>query len=116
MTDAHIHLQHESKLLSLPAEIRQAIYAHIIPRQAHASLRHGRILLSDCIQPSLGDDDHDGKEFQHIIDFSPDGSHPLQSSWGPHWECEGITNGTNPFYKVQYRTHSCNLFFVCKKM
>ncbi|OBT57698.1 hypothetical protein VE04_02405 [Pseudogymnoascus sp. 24MN13] len=72
MNDVHVYSQHESKLLSMPVEIRRAIYARIIHGQTHAFLSQGRLQLSVCLQPSLGDDRHDGRERERRREGSPD--------------------------------------------
>ncbi|KFY50453.1 hypothetical protein V495_00253 [Pseudogymnoascus sp. VKM F-4514 (FW-929)] len=56
----------------MPVEIRRAIYAHIIHGQTHAFLLQGRLQLSVCLQPSLGDDSHDGRERKPTTEGSPD--------------------------------------------
>lgn len=113
-----MHLQHESKLLSAPAEIRRAIYANIIYCQIHAFLSQGRILLSECLQPNLGDDYHDGHERETMAEGSSDArwARRLRSSWGAHWECEEVAFAQNT--DLHKHSHHCiyNLLFLCKKM
>lgn len=113
MTDIHVHSQREGKLLSMPVEIRQAIYGYILHGQTHVFLSQGRLQLSVCLQPNLGDDRHDGNERK------PRGEEPpytmwarrLRSSWGAHWGCE-----TAYAERENGRNHIYNLLFVCKKM
>ncbi|RWA12244.1 hypothetical protein EKO27_g2853 [Xylaria grammica] len=62
MSQAYMHPQHESRLLSVPIEIRRAIYANAIPRQIHVFLSQGKLRLSACLEPNLGDHRHDGRE------------------------------------------------------
>ncbi|KAI0529940.1 hypothetical protein GGR58DRAFT_495118 [Xylaria digitata] len=89
-----MHPQRESRLLSAPLEIRQAIYTMIIPRQVHVFLSRGRLRLSICLEPNLGDDSHDGRERPPGIDrkYTSKWASRLRSSWGPHWECEEISH------------------------
>ncbi|KAI0813821.1 hypothetical protein GGR55DRAFT_636041 [Xylaria sp. FL0064] len=95
MPEAHVRLQTGSGLLSAPWEIRRAIYSILLPDQVHVFLSQGKLRLSICLQPNLGDDVHDGRE------RSPRGTSDtsasslswasrLWSSWGPHWQCEEI--------------------------
>jgi hypothetical protein len=119
MTDGHVHPQHESKLLSMPAEIRQAIYAQIFHGQTHAFLSQGRIHLSVCLQPNLGDDRHDGRERVTTPDWrqdDPGWARRLRSTWGVHWECEEAAYGgrTDLHEHRHYQTY--DLFCACKKM
>ncbi|KFY70986.1 hypothetical protein V499_08799 [Pseudogymnoascus sp. VKM F-103] len=75
----------------MPVEIRQAIYAQIFHGQTHAFLWQGRIQLSACLQPNLGDDRHDGRErvtTTHWRRDDPGWARRLRSTWGVHWECE----------------------------
>lgn len=113
-----MHSQRESKLLSAPAEIRRAIYANIIPSQIHAFLSQGRIQLSVCLQPNLGDDCHDGREREIRGEESSQAkwARRLRSSWGPHWECEQVALAENIDLHEHCRNHIYNLLFVCKKM
>ncbi|KAI1359525.1 hypothetical protein F5Y08DRAFT_319490 [Xylaria arbuscula] len=85
--------------LSAPLEIRHAIYALILPRAVHVFLSRGRLRLSMCLDPNLGDDNHDGRERKPGTDTDTDHEHRskwarrLRSSWGPHWECEESVYG-----------------------
>ncbi|KAI1119804.1 hypothetical protein F5Y10DRAFT_150740 [Nemania abortiva] len=117
VSDAHMHSQQESRLLSAPAEIRRAIYANVIPDQVHVFLSHGRLQLSVCLQPNLGDDSHDGYERGTTHDWSTDATWAgrLRSSWGPHWECEEVAK--NPTDLRGSRRHDVlGLLFSCKRM
>ena len=119
MTDEHVHSQHESKLLSVPAEIRRAIYAEIFHGQTHAFLSQGRIHLSVCFQPNLGDDCHDGRERGTTAEKRRDDPRwvrCLRSSWGPHWECEQAAYPEKTDLHEHRRHHAYDLFSVCKKM
>ena len=115
MAHASIHSQHQSMLLSAPLEVRQSIYSHLIPRHIHVTLLNGKIQFSPCLQPNLGDNDHDGRE-RRSTDGSrfEDSKFPrrLRSTWGPHWECE-VTSEVNV---ESPDNHSSSLLFVCKKM
>ena len=118
MADEHVNSQHESKLLSVPAEIRGEIYAHIFQGQTHAFMSQGRLHLSVCLRPSLGDDCHDGRERRTMAERSLDTrwARRLQSSWGSHWECEETAYPEKADLHEHYRHHIRNLLFVCKKM
>ncbi|OBT64925.1 hypothetical protein VE03_05693 [Pseudogymnoascus sp. 23342-1-I1] len=119
MTDGHVHSQHESKLLSIPVEIRQAIYTQIFHGQTHAFLWHGRIHLSECLQPNLGDDSHDGRERKSTVEWGgddPKWARRLRSSWGVHWECEEAANPEKTDMRKHRRQHAYDLLVVCKKM
>jgi hypothetical protein len=119
MFDQHVHSQHESKLLSMPVEIRQAIYAQTFHGQTHAFLSQGRIHLSVCLQPNLGDDRHDGRErvtTTHWRQDDPGWARRLRSTWGVHWECEEAAYTERADLHERRRYHTYDLFFVCKKM
>ncbi|KAI0117917.1 hypothetical protein GGR51DRAFT_555199 [Nemania sp. FL0031] len=119
MSDVHMHLQLESRLLSAPAEIRRMIYANIIPRQIHAFHAHEGPYLSICLQPNLGDDEHDGHErgTTHICSTDGRWAGRLRSTWGAHWECEELAWGEyakGPRRRFHY--HVFSLLYSCKKM
>lgn len=114
--------QEQSHLLSVPLELRQAIYACIIPNAVHVFLRKGRIAISMCIEPDIAGDlcGNERKpsrgELRETI-----WARRLRSSWGPHWQCEEIAQRT-----AGYRSQaSCDFdprettvafLFVCTRM
>ncbi|KAI0431604.1 hypothetical protein F5Y09DRAFT_184541 [Xylaria sp. FL1042] len=113
--EAGMHLQRESRLLSAPLEIRRAIYAIILPHQVHMFLSQGKLRLSVCLQPHLGDDLHDGRERNsRRTSDRPPKSPPswasrLGSSWGPHWQCEEISH-------EHRRSILYDFTFLCKRV
>ncbi|KAI0522229.1 hypothetical protein F5B22DRAFT_466099 [Xylaria bambusicola] len=106
-----MHPQRESRLLSAPVEIRRAIYAMIIPREIHAFLSRGRLRLSVCLEPNLGDDSHDGRERRSGTDHEgiSKWARRLRSSWGPHWECEETSH-------ARYQSNIHGFLFLCKQV
>jgi hypothetical protein len=81
-------------LLYLPLELRQAIYAHLLPHGLHLSLRNHQPYLSACVQPEPNHG-HEGGErcdaastARPYSDPDPVWAKRLQSTWGAHWECE----------------------------
>ncbi|KAH8903810.1 hypothetical protein BR93DRAFT_930952 [Coniochaeta sp. PMI_546] len=115
-------IQKQSPFLSLPLEIRNAIYADLVPKAVHISLRHGRVSISTCIEPKIG-------RYQSGIERRPPGDHRsetlwarrLQSSWGPHWQCEEVAQMTKE--SIPQSTHPCvrnvsamSILFLCKKI
>ncbi|KAL5347959.1 hypothetical protein ACLOAV_007371 [Pseudogymnoascus australis] len=114
MTDEHVHPQVQSKLLSVPVEIRQAIYAQIFHGQSHAFLWQGRIHLSECFQPNLGDGSHDGRERGTTAERGRGDLkwvRRLRSSWGAHWECEEAAYAEKTDLHEHHRDHA--FFDVC---
>ncbi|PVH75215.1 hypothetical protein DL98DRAFT_602220 [Cadophora sp. DSE1049] len=87
-----MHSQSKSKLLSAPLEVRREIYSHLnIDNQIHLFLHEGKLRMSACLEPSLGDNTHDGRERQDEDGRGyrdPQWARRLASAWGPHWECE----------------------------
>lgn len=95
----------ESKLLLAPLEIRNEIYALLIPNQFHVSLQGEAFCLARCIEPRH---DSDENKSRHIVYDPPNAllrdedeyiiradkaSTPLwalrlESTWGPHWRCK----------------------------
>ncbi|KAI0415300.1 hypothetical protein F5X98DRAFT_347035 [Xylaria grammica] len=126
MSQAYMHPQHESRLLSVPIEIRRAIYANAVPRQIHVFLSQGKLRLSACLEPNLGDHRHDGRERgrDHVVGSNvrdPEAearwARRLRSSWGPHWQCEELTLSDEGAPSHNSRRHGIsNLLFSCKKL
>jgi hypothetical protein len=89
----------QSPLLALPLELRQAIYAHLLPHGIHLTLLNEQPHLSTCVQP----DPNHGQWGQERCDAAsimrphsdpdPVWARRLQSTWGPHWECEEMVQG-----------------------
>jgi hypothetical protein len=116
MTDDY-NPQRESRLMSMPVEIRRAIYASVIDDyHIHAFLSEGRIQLSTCLQPNLGDHKHDGHDRKSENISWPKWARRLRSSWGPHWECEELALSENGNLHEQNRNQFYHLLFLSKKM
>ena len=90
--------QVDSPFFSLPLEIRDAIYAYLIPNNiaVHLSSRLGNVAITRCLAPVISGYLDGSERF-------PGGDEPtnsrdiprkaiwmrrLRSSWGPHWKCE----------------------------
>ncbi|KAL2065800.1 hypothetical protein VTL71DRAFT_3470 [Oculimacula yallundae] len=122
MMNKTLHTNSESKLLSAPLEVRRAIYAHFDSGPLHASLWEGRIRISRCLQPNLGDHQFDGHERRLIREITttdreyqsqPIWARRLDSTWGHHWECEELALANEDAFD---EGHMMRLAFVCKKM
>ncbi|KAF2789376.1 hypothetical protein K505DRAFT_284515 [Melanomma pulvis-pyrius CBS 109.77] len=116
--------QHECKFFVAPAEIRRAIYAHLIPDQIHLFLHEKRLRLSACMQRDK--DDHPdcynrrSKEAHPPNDRDvPDPNYPLRlrSSWGSHWRCEETAKRIREMAcETNCTIAATALFLVCKRM
>ncbi|KAF2865233.1 hypothetical protein BDV95DRAFT_612827 [Massariosphaeria phaeospora] len=125
--DSSFDPQLSSKFISAPAEIRRAIYAHLIPSQIHLSLgEKGLLRLAPCVQhDNDGDADCINQRtndaglvvWRDVYARGPDPD-PIQalrlrSSWGPHWRCEEqMRRGCS---RESDRT-VMSLLLVCKRM
>lgn len=115
--------QAENQLLSVPNEVLQAIYAHLVPDGVHVFLRQGKIVLSKCVMPVVTDD-LTGFERSTTGNKSADTiwARRLKSSWGPHWQCEEVAQGRIEHYRHQDICDDSGsettmaLLFVCKKL
>lgn len=122
MSNAAMHAQYDSRLMSAPAEIRRAIYQHLAPASIHIFMSpQGRLDVSVCLEPpispSLVEDFFlDGYE-RRPSDGAPSDyasaestwARRVASSWGPHWKCEEAAHAND-------RYHAGDLLSVCKKM
>jgi hypothetical protein len=80
--------QAQSKFLNTPTEIRDAIYAYLIPNQIHLFRGEAGIRSSLCIhRDSDGDPDCASRAAVQGLEGALY-SHRLRSSWGEHWRCE----------------------------
>ena len=120
MTDLKVHSQAESRLLSAPLEVRREIYSYFsIDNQIHIFQREGKLRISTCLKPSLGDHVHDGRDRRNNRDKeglsyrNPEWARRLASPWGPHWECEDNASRVNSGKELY---HVYDLRSVCKKM
>lgn len=117
MTGSKVDSQSDSRLLSAPLEVRREIYSHFgIDNQIHLVLHEGRLRMSVCLEPSLGDNICDGRERRttYNLDYSDvQWARRLASLWGPHWECEENATRINSDKNVH---HISDLRLVCKKM
>lgn len=79
------------RFLSLPVEIRQHLS---LPHGTHALIHDGKVSFSACITSYYDDENFIGDERRSDDpSLSEDEaetlySSRLQSTWGPHWECE----------------------------
>jgi hypothetical protein len=107
--------QEQSQFLSIPHEVRQAIYACLMPNAIHVFLRQGKIATSTCILPDTGEE-LTGEERNAPKDKTL-WAQRLQSSWGPHWQCEEIAQGTaEDLADCKSDKSIVALLFVCKNM
>jgi len=112
--------QLSSKLLNMPLETRQTIYTYLVPNGVHVSRRRDTVILSACVWPYLDKSWH-GHERSGLSGTEPaDTPDPLlicrlQSTWGPHWECEEVALRVNHSVDDLKRT-DLNVLRVCKRL
>ncbi|KAK8107022.1 uncharacterized protein PG998_009035 [Apiospora kogelbergensis] len=117
MLDAAMQAQLESPFMSAPAEIRCAIYQHLVTSSSiHVFLTpQGRPQVSTCIVPptsslvadwsrSMG-----GRQPNNARENDPTWIRRVRTPWGPHWECEEA-------YLSHDLDDMTNLLSICKKM
>ncbi|KAB5578285.1 hypothetical protein GE09DRAFT_1089176 [Coniochaeta sp. 2T2.1] len=99
--------QEHSRLLSLPLEVRDAIYTYLAEDEG---------LLVEKQYPS-------GEEYPTIFDPIPDQGlwrRRLLSTWGPHFQCDGITQEAVPCQSIQTAADNGEatmaMLLVCRKM
>ncbi|RYP70894.1 hypothetical protein DL771_005144 [Monosporascus sp. 5C6A] len=114
--------QSQSRFFSMPIEIRQAIYAHIIPDSVHLFLQQDKVAVSACIEP-CPERDLSGLDRRSTGDWRTDAimARRLRSSWGPHWKCEEVALGIGDSYDdkmcdVARDVTMTAVLAVCKKM
>lgn len=118
----------ESTLLLAPLEIRNEIYALLIPNQFHTSLQGEAFCLARCIEPRQDNDESKSRHIVHdplnalLRDESnyciraDNASTPLwaarlKSTWGPHWGCkEAAVDRSSENYS------SVSLLLVCRRV
>ncbi|KAK8036288.1 hypothetical protein PG993_008902 [Apiospora rasikravindrae] len=117
MLDSRVHAQLDSQFMSAPAEIRRAIYEHLVTSSSiHLFLSpQGRLQVTTCLEPStsppLGGffDPDEGHRPKDAGENDPTWARRLRSLWGPHWKCEEASYARD-------LDHISNLLSVCKKM
>ncbi|RYP67238.1 hypothetical protein DL769_005815 [Monosporascus sp. CRB-8-3] len=114
--------QSQSRFFPMPIEIRQAIYAHIIPSAVHLFLQQDKVAVSACIEP-CPERDLSGMERRSTGDWRTDAimARRLRSSWGPHWKCEEVALGLGGSYAdkmcdVARNVTMSAILAACKKM
>ncbi|RYP23576.1 hypothetical protein DL765_001090 [Monosporascus sp. GIB2] len=114
--------QSQSRFFSMPIEIRQAIYAHIIPYAVHIFFQQDKVVVSACIE-LCPERDLSGFERRSTGDWRTDAimARRLRSSWGPHWKCEEVALGIGDSYDdkmcdVAHDATMTAVLAVCKKM
>jgi hypothetical protein len=121
--DQSIDPQHQCKFFAAPTEIRQVIYAHLIPDRIHLSLCKNEIRLSACVQRDKDDNPDcmymqlDGADIlsdSHLKDAVY--ARRVQSSWGPHWRCEEAAYHMEEDCKTNYSETAMVLLRLCKRM
>ncbi|OIW26320.1 hypothetical protein CONLIGDRAFT_683309 [Coniochaeta ligniaria NRRL 30616] len=115
--------QEQSQLFRLPLEVRYAIYGYLVPNAIHVFVRQGKLALSPCGEPEVsGDMRHLGYERKPVEDQSISCARSrediwvrrLQSSWGPHWQCEEEAQGTA--HEATRDETTTTLLLVCRRM
>ena len=117
-----MHNQGQSRLLSLPLEVRDAIYAYIIPDAFHVLTRQGRFAFTRCLNNEnerllTGDAKRSTEEYPTTMDNLPSENlwrRRSLSSWGPHFQCEG-TQTPAAKNSDSYRA-TMAMLLSCKKM
>jgi hypothetical protein len=115
--------QHQCKFFAAPAEIRYAIYAHLIPDRIHLSLCEKGFRLSPCAQRDRDgspncinqeSNDRNSIRVRHAED--PIYVRRLRSSWGSHWRCEETAIQMEEERKMNWDNTAIALLLVCKRM
>lgn len=111
--------QEQCPFLELPLEIRHAIYTNVIPTPIHVFLREGRVAISPCGEPNMS-------KYLNGCERRPEDSQSaetiwadrLQSSWGPHWQCEEVAQGVagNTESHITRAGTPMSLIYACKRM
>jgi hypothetical protein len=115
------HPQQQCPFFAAPIEIRDAIYAHLIPDRIHISLNKTDIRLSRYVQRDEdGDADCHSREDINFVRACR-GKGPLyirrlRSEWGPHWRCEETAIQMEEGCKMNNDSTTMALFLVCKRM
>lgn len=116
--------QRSSRLMSLPLEIRTAIYEEVwadVGFVQHILLRDGGYTSMKCItNHATSDDDLMQQCYNHGRDHFEDPViwRRLMSTWGNHWACEELAQsptGENRS-KGASRSQFLTLMLVCKRM
>ena len=116
--------QLESKFFVAPAEIRRAIYVHLIPDQIHLFLHERGLRLSACVQRDEDGDPDCIKRRSNKTNLltDPHASDPiyalrLRSSWGSHWRCEeSVMRMREKDCETDCNIAAMALLPVCKRM
>ncbi|KPM42159.1 hypothetical protein AK830_g4436 [Neonectria ditissima] len=116
------HPQHNSALLQLPAEIRNAIFQQLWQDAGafqHIVLQRGRYVLARCVTNHAASDDLmeacDSKLMTRFND--PLLAHRLLSPWGNHWKCEELYKSarqTEPSSFLPVMLTCSQLYFECR--
>lgn len=75
-------------LLSLPWDLRHAVWSLIVPRAVHAFDREGRLALSACYPSQLREPDRSEFTMRIGSDQGFDFQDRVESQWALHWPCE----------------------------
>ncbi|KAB5584818.1 hypothetical protein GE09DRAFT_4889 [Coniochaeta sp. 2T2.1] len=123
-----VHNQERSRLLSLPLEVRDDIYTYLVPDTFHVFLRQGEFAFTRCLKVEvegfLVEKQYpSGEEYPTILDHVPDQGlrrRRLLSTWGPHFQCEEITQETVPCQSIQAAADNVEatmaILLVCRTM
>ncbi|KAH8722874.1 hypothetical protein GQ44DRAFT_774655 [Phaeosphaeriaceae sp. PMI808] len=115
--------QVECRFFAAPREIRDAIYAQLIPKRAHLVFRGHLLHLTPCVQRDNDGDPGCASRHPNDAAFSTDNSDPtylrrLRSEWGPHWRCEEdrFLRNTNDEADADADDMSMSPLLACKRM
>lgn len=116
--------QTQSRLSSLPPEIRREIFLHVLAPgpKLHLSLRDGRPFVSPCLGADLGDEAFlarrpDGEDEPISEDGDVVWARRLGSPWANHYLCEEVQAGLHyPDHPAGQTRPYAFILLVCKQM
>lgn len=121
-SNAAVDAQFDSRLLSLPAEIRREVYRYVVPPSIHIfTSPQGRLDVAACVEPLASPSSDDKCDIGGYLDgplrrpraryrdTDPAWVRCLRSSWGAHWACAEVACADE-------RDQIGDLLSVCKRV
>lgn len=111
----------QPSLLSLPTELRHAIYSYLVPEEVHIRLRQGGLSIAPCLGFKQYEVD---RELSELLYSKDTGEYELvtqvpievrarrlQSKWSTHWRCE-----EHAMHVKDGHMFSLALLLICKSL
>ncbi|MBE3046711.1 hypothetical protein IMZ48_30100 [Candidatus Bathyarchaeota archaeon] len=116
--------QTQSRLLSLPLEIRREIILHVLSPvpNLHLYLEDGRPRVSPCLGANLGEERFRERTVPRepgapFADRQGEWARRMNSPWANHWMCEEVRDGKQfPDHPVKGEGGHTFALLVCKQM